>query len=292
VVRRDTNTNGIIDPYDAMTNPDGDALVYDDSTSATCNTTTYRCEHTGATGAEAGDTCVNDFDCEANGDCIADFGDEGGWPGGYCTKFGCDIAGNDCAGDGKCQERGLGIAICVQACEVAATTDTADRFSDPRDCAPGYNCFWDGTSGAAAGNGGCVPGNYNAIRGGDATGQVGQECTDEEDCYSPFGAGQCRDFGAGNHCTLFDCGAPGMPADVCGEDVTCAQISGSDTSLCVKDCTTADDCLAGNGCWDTTMAGINTGGTTVCFPGCLEDSHCRDTESCVGASMTMTGECM
>jgi hypothetical protein len=293
VVRKDTNGNGFIDPYDAMANPMGDALVYDDSANSTCNTATYRCEHDGTMGAEAGDTCEFDFECEQNGDCIQDFDDpataenEGGWPGGYCTKFGCDIAGNDCAGAGKCQERGLGIAICVQACEVAATTD-GDPFSDPRDCAPGYSCFWDGTSGAGMGNGGCVPGNYNDVR----TANVGEACADETECYSPFGSGQCRDFGAGDHCTLFDCGAPGMPMDVCGTGATCAQISGSDTSLCVKDCTTAADCLPGNGCWDTSVAGINTGGTTVCFPGCLEDSHCGTGERCVGASMTATGECM
>ena len=83
-----------------------------------------------------------------------------------------------------------------------------------------------------------------------------------------------------------------MPADVCGAGATCAQISGSDTSLCVKDCTAPADCLPGNGCWDTSVAGINTGGATVCFPGCLEDSHCLASERCVGASMTATGECM
>jgi hypothetical protein len=105
---------------------------------------------------------------------------------------------------------------------VAATTDTADRFSDPRDCAPGYSCFWDGTGGAGMGNGGCVPGNYNAIRAGDATGQVGQACTTEEDCVSPFGAGQCRDFGAGDHCTIFDCGAPGAIGRAVSEDVPVA----------------------------------------------------------------------
>jgi hypothetical protein len=121
---------------------------------------------------------------------------------------------------------------------------------------------------------------------------VGAACTDETTCYSPYGLGQCRDFGAGNHCTMFDCAAPGLGADVCGAGAMCASISGSDTTLCIKECTTAMDCLAGNGCWDTTVAGIDTGGATVCFPGCLEDTHCRTGQTCVGASMTMVGECM
>ncbi len=288
VIREDSNDNGLLDPYDATMNPGGDHLVYDASTNATCNTTTARCLHDGAAGAEAGDTCYDDFDCEENGDCIPDDGEDGNWPGGYCTKFGCDVAGNDCAPDGKCQERGLGISICVQACQVAATTDSADRFSDPRDCRPGYSCFWDGTGGAAAGNGGCVPGNYNDER----TANIGAACTTEATCYSPYGLGQCRDFGAGNHCTLFDCGAPGVPADVCGADAVCAMVSGSTTTLCIKTCTTAADCLAGNGCWDTTMAGITTGGDKVCFPGCLTDGDCRTTERCMGATMTMVGDCV
>jgi hypothetical protein len=287
VRRDDTNDNMLNDPYDAMMNPGGDRLIYDSSTNATCNTATFRCLHDGG-GGEAGDICHNDFDCEQNGDCIPDDGEEGNWPGGYCTKFGCDVAGNECAGDGKCQERGLGIYLCVQACQVAATTDPADRFSNARDCRPGYSCFWDGEGGPVPDNGGCVPGDYNSV----TTPNVGSACTDASTCYSPYGLGQCRDFGAGNHCTLFDCGAPGVPTDVCGTNAVCAQVTGSTTTLCIQTCTTAADCLAGNGCWDTTMAGITTGGESVCFPGCLENSHCRTGESCVGATAMMVGECM
>jgi len=294
VYRKDTNDNGIIDPYDATTNPTGDALVYDATPNGTCNMMTYGCEHDGG-GGEAGDNCTDDTECEANGDCIADdSADTGGWDGGYCTKFGCDLAGNDCAGAGKCQERGLGIALCVKACQVSNIETPSDVYSANADCGGGYSCFWDGTSGNTAGNGGCVPGNYNDIREGDDTGQTGETCTDETDCNSPYGAGQCRDFGAGNHCTLFDCGAPGVEPGVCGTNGTCASVSGSDTTLCAKVCTAAEDCLDGNGCWDTSMAGITPGtpGQLICFPGCLEDSNCRTGQTCVGASATMVGDCM
>jgi hypothetical protein len=137
-------------------------------------------------------------------------------------------------------------------------------------------------------NGGCVPGNYNAVR----TPNVGASCVDESTCYSPYGAGQCRDFGAGGHCTLFDCLAPGVPADVCGTGALCAMVSGSDTTFCAQTCTSASQCNPGNGCWDTSVAGIATGGSRVCFPGCLDTADCRAGETCVGASMTMIGSCV
>ncbi len=287
VIRDDTNGNGYIDPYDAMSNPSGDRLVYDASTSARCNAVTARCEHNGTSGAEAGDTCDNDFECERNGDCIQDLGSAGGWPGGYCTRFGCDVPGVTCAGSGVCQSRGLGIALCVAPCEVGRNVSTS-RFSGALGCRSGYTCFWDGVGSAGTTNGGCIPGNYNAVR----TPNIGASCTDESTCYSPYGAGQCRDFGSGNHCTLFDCGAPGIPSDVCGTGALCASVTGADTTFCVKTCTDASQCLSGDGCWDPSTAGIGTGGSTVCFPGCLTTADCRSGETCVGASSTMVGECV
>jgi hypothetical protein len=191
-----------------------------------------------------------------------------------------------CAGSGACQARGLGVATCLAPCEVARNVTTS-RFSGALGCRAGYSCFWNGVSGSGT-NGGCIPGNYNAVR----TPNIGASCFDESTCYSPYGAGQCRDFGGGSHCTLFDCAAPGMPSNVCGTGALCVQVSGSDTSFCARSCTSASQCLAGNGCWDTSTAGVVTGGSNICFPGCLADADCRTTERCIGASMTMVGECL
>jgi hypothetical protein len=288
VRRADTNGDGVIDPYDATYNPEGDRLKCETDVRAWCDTATSRCRHEGTPGAQAGDPCTDDFECEADGECLPDDGEESAFPDGYCFKRGCELVGNECAGDGVCQDRAFGFAACLAPCEVAATDPEGDRFAPSRDCRPGYACFWDGTSGDVPDNGGCIPANESDVR----TPNVGDACGDDAECYSPFGLGQCRDLGAGDHCTLFDCGAPGMPADVCGDAALCAQVSGSAVSLCIATCLTAEDCLAGNGCWDTSVAGINTGGSAVCFPGCLEDAHCRATESCVGATMTSVGQCM
>ncbi len=287
VRRADTNGDGVIDPYDATDNPEGDRLKCETEVRAYCDMATGRCRHEGIPGAQAGDPCTDDFECEADGECLVDRGADGGFPGGYCIKRGCDLAGNECAGEGKCQERGFGFPACLAPCEVAATDTADDPFAPSRDCRAGYTCFWDGTSGASTTNGACIPANDNDVR----TPNIGASCANESECYSPFGLGQCRDFGAGDHCTLFDCAAPGMPADVCGDAAVCAPVSGSVTSICIATCESAADCREGNGCWDTSVAGIDTGGATVCFPGCLEDGHCLPTQRCVGASMTSVGQC-
>ena len=113
-------TNGIEDlqtPADCMADASAcggdvnnfDELVYSEVGNPVCSTDSFRCSFTGTAGAEAGDTCTIDTDCEDDGDCINFTNDDGtpAWPGNYCTKFRCDLAGRECAGDGKCQERGL-----------------------------------------------------------------------------------------------------------------------------------------------------------------------------------------
>jgi hypothetical protein len=124
---------------------------------------------------------------------------------------------------------------------------------------------------------------------------------DETECHSPYGGGSCLDldriFTGGDMlpgqptCTFFDCGAPGYPTDICGAGAVCGTFMGSTTTLCLQTCTNASECNEGLGCWDATMAGILTGGASVCMAGCLMDADCRATETCVGASMTSIGAC-
>ena len=88
-----------------------DRLEYRTAANHRCDTNTDRCIHDGTAGAVAGQTCSWDGDCEERGDCIYFEGwhDLADPPGlGYCTKFGCDVPGNACAGGQKCQSRGFG----------------------------------------------------------------------------------------------------------------------------------------------------------------------------------------
>jgi len=280
-----------------LTDTDGDGedeYVYDTAGAWTCNTTTARCEHEPPADAEAGTTCTLGSECELHGRCI----DEASfdvWTGGYCLKFGCDVAGNECAGDGVCDTRAFGSAVCLAPCEVGATDPADDPYAGARDCRGGYACTWNGVD-SGADNGVCVPGSYNDVRAAN-TGASCDPAGDAAECHSPWGQGQCRDWdgdggAGGGYCTVFDCAAPGIDSEIaCGAGNVCAGVADSATSLCLQVCDSAEDCTDGYGCWDTSMAGITTGGETVCFAGCLDDAHCRSGETCVGATATSAGEC-
>ncbi|MEZ4287940.1 MAG: hypothetical protein R3A47_07300 [Polyangiales bacterium] len=95
VARQDTNNSGGLDV--------NDQFVYDVNSTAYCDTNTYRCVKPGDPAAAAGDTCTADSQCEDDGLCISQA--SYGFPGGYCSKFYCDVPGNECANGGVCNER-------------------------------------------------------------------------------------------------------------------------------------------------------------------------------------------
>ncbi len=309
VTRLETNgVDGLQSPDDCMAAPadcggsatNFDRLTYDTSSAATCSTDTYRCEGSPSNAdAEGGDPCTEDVECEAEGFCIGET-DEGAWDSGYCTRFRCDIDGIDCAGDGVCQERGFGIAICSAGCTVADGADPADnstwvgeQASARGGCREGYGCFWNGTGGAGVpDNGACVPTNLNAV----AAPNVGGECEDDEDCWSPFGNGFCinsdddSSFPAG-YCSYRDCAAPGLPADVCGAETLCIDADGEsgDLTICVNECATPEDCRPGYGCNDTDGDPATPG---FCFDSCTPGgTDCRDGETCTAEPGSMFGSC-
>ncbi|MEM6958786.1 MAG: hypothetical protein AAF645_24095, partial [Myxococcota bacterium] len=166
-----------------------DNLVF--NAAASCNTDTYECEGQSFNEtASGGDICNDSTECEEDGFCISGVGqceftneagvtfetnvnctddsrctaigtdDEDGvcagdeWAGGSCTRFDCDVPGNECANDGICQERGLGVFLCLDGCTVGGGASV-----DPEDpatwitteanggCRDGYSCFWNGVGG-------------------------------------------------------------------------------------------------------------------------------------------------
>jgi hypothetical protein len=260
-----------------------DAVVYDSASAARCDMATRRCKVDGKAGAQAGDPCVRDDDCEEDGLCLtADSGDqEIAFTGGACTKTGCRIAGLECAGDGECLaprswDQPFG-TMCTRPCQHGAEPagDQLGVAGHGQGCRPGYMCSWNGEDAEPAGS--CLPGNYNAI----AANNVGAICDPDNrsaDCFSPFGHGRCMTFGSqtaeASFCTVFDCDTPGMPETVCGTGNTCLALD-DDFNACFKTCTNASVCGAGLAC-----VALGASGPSVCTFGCKVDSECKTGEVC------------
>jgi hypothetical protein len=110
-------------------------------------------------------------------------------------------------------------------------------------------------------------------------------------CYSPFGYGACD---PDLHCTVFECGAEGVPVDICGDSATCIDflpLFGLDLFACLKTCASADDCLPlgarteGDACADVDL---DPNMTLECFPFCLSSDECRDGEVCAVGNRCVT----
>ena len=297
----DCDCAGLMGCSGEMTN--FDALRYNTDSQATCNTDTGRCQFPGTPGVEGGEPCVSsDEECEANGRCIseADFD----WPGGTCTKFRCDLPGNECAGDAVCGDRRVGVHLCLQGCTVADGADPMDSstwITNNGGCRDGYACVWNGSGGAGtANNGHCVPGQFNPEItennfGEPCANDMGMENADSK-CFSPFGQGFCfqesSDGGfPGGYCSMLDCQAPGLPTDVCGEGNVCIDIDGAsgDVTACLKGCDNADACREGYACADIDGNPMTSGG--ACLPNCTTNEECRMGETCTIPMGEMFGTC-
>jgi hypothetical protein len=275
-----------------------DALAYDDDSLAFCDPESSRCKHSGGGSAATGDACERLDDCEADGLCIQPLQTFAGlrFPGGTCTKLGCNIEGRECVGDGATCSRlrswSPGLVTdyaCLTGCTVGAepAEDQLGADGHGEGCRPGYRCHYNGGAGAQSGV--CVGGNYNAVTDNN----VGAACESEADCYSPFGLGSCvflqiADVAAEiGSCSLRDCNAPGLPEDLCGAGNECIGLNG-DVSFCVKNCTKTDECPEGYACSDDDG---NPGTPRICYPACFADAECRDGEVCEPSPMG-AGRCV
>jgi hypothetical protein len=283
-------------------NNDGqaDSLVYDTESSAVCDPKTSRCSHPGSASVPIGSSCQRLDDCMAGDQCLEGPRAAGGidFPGGYCTRAGCDISGRECAGDAVCQplRPWLGAAnetpLCLLSCDVGAESDEnkLGAKGHGEGCREGYRCHYNGGEGAA--DGVCVGGVYNDIR----TNNIGKACTSNNECYSPYGYGQCLIYSATEariraprgSCTLIDCAAPGLPDDVCGAGNECIAFSG-DLTFCIHNCTTADECAEGYACTDDDE---DPSSPNVCYPACARTADCRTTERCQLAAGATAGRCI
>lgn len=271
---------------DAM---NSDPLVYNDDPALGCNMDTFECRRPGNPDAEAGDPCTESSDCETDGRCLDEETFEA-FEGGYCIKDRCDLAGRECGSNAICanlQSDTDPFFACVGSCNVAEGHNAADPsewLTNNGSCeSDSHACLFDRTNNS----GFCFPGEFNDV----TENNVGGACDDASDCWSPFGVGRClteRNGFDNGYCTVNDCAAPGLPADICGEGNSCVTFDPmTNFALCLQGCENASECGAGLGC-----LALQTGATEkFCFSGCSEDADCRAGESCNGATAMSLGTC-
>jgi hypothetical protein len=133
-----------------------------------------------------------------------------------------------------------------------------------------------------------VGGNYNDV----TKNNVGASCKTDAECYSPYGLGTCQTFRlkasdpVAGICTIVDCGAPGLPADLCGEGNECVSGGDTDETSCDHHCKDATECPMGFACTDDDNIKATP---KTCIPPCRTDADCRSGEKCTVVGTTSSG---
>ncbi|MEM1415731.1 MAG: hypothetical protein AAGH15_12565, partial [Myxococcota bacterium] len=221
VIREETNgIPGIQTGADceAVPSPCGfagpDQLRFVTTAMPTCNTETFECEVMGSPDAEAGDPCRGTVECETGGQCEQESdvfnlpdGDVILWEGGYCFGPQC-TSDADCAGDGVCgggrSEIWTGFEdTCLVGCDLTVGVDAGDPstwLTGRGGCDEGYFCV-SNADGASPEEGVCFPDRVDpfsangafiqAFGSGPTEANIGAPCTENNECFNPFGFGRC-----------------------------------------------------------------------------------------------------
>lgn len=284
---------------DANGDGEPDMVDYDSESEQTCDDKTGRCIH--ASGPQAdGQSCSRDEDCSDDGLCIPPNAAPAGqrFPGGYCTRRGCEVEGRECDSGTFCESLRpwLGESetepLCFARCKIGAEEESLrlGKSGHGEGCRTGFRCHYNGGVGAASGV--CVGGVYNDVK----TNNVGAACKTNDECYSPYGLGYCLAYALSGNvqtpgiCTIMDCGAPGIPKDVCGLGNECVS-QDSDQSTCLHNCKAATECPTGFACTDDDGEKATP---KTCFPLCLTAADCRMNERCqpLPSSTSGAGTCV
>lgn len=218
-----------------------------------CDATTGDCITGSNPGAHVDDDCTTDADCRPpRGSCFA----------GRCQEDDCDRGGSYACASGE-------------ACVGESLDDRADvlTFACARSCTPGIDATGPRAGGACLNGQICVPFdadpgglsttghcawfNDHAYVSGNPAAHVGDRCTRNDDCPSPFGYGLCN----GGTCAMRFCNTSafeGMP-DPCGPNQHCVtgMIPGATsrwlqtvvhTGACFAGCDASTPCPSGQVC--------------------------------------------
>lgn len=251
--------------------------IYDATSDATCDAVTGSCIGLPfQPDARPGDPCTSSRDCGSLGHCLTT------WPGGgYCTRLGCTLDGRGCEPGSICHPLYLhSDGSCLRSCTFADETDPSQilgRGGGDPDCrSPGYHCM--PLEGGPAG--GCFAGNFNDV----TEPNVGEPCTGNADCYSPYGLGACGGVFGVRYCTITQCGpvpfghSGGTRSTLCPEGTVCVG-DPRVYSHCLRTC---DPALAGADCPAQHVChSMGDPRTPVCFPRCRGDGDCGGRDRCL-----------
>ena len=257
----------------------------------------YACINPGREGARFGDACDHDSECPVDGQCWAWRDPETGeeyYPGGYCSRMACHLAGRGCEdAGGACINSGSveePMGICIRPCHTG--TDASDpSFECRRTPGEEHACFpissWAWVGGAPTGgeDGYCFPGNYSS-----GTGGLGEPCEDVSDCASPLGIGECADWWILPFCTVHcnetlaegaaicgPAGTGGVAEGICGWNMCWPGCDGPGAPLGSNGCDRTDQACAPLSTFDsaTYVASGASRPTGFCMPMCASDEQCE-----------------
>jgi hypothetical protein len=228
----------------------------DDPEETTDCMASYACVNLGTPGSRFGDPCEHDSHCPVDGACWAwrdpDTGEEY-YPGGYCSRMGCNYAGRGCEDAGGACINSGGLedprGFCVRPCHTGSDATDSD-FECRRTPGQEHACFpvsswaWVGGPPAGGEDGYCFPGNYGA-----GTGGLGDACEDGGECASPLGLGECADWWVLPFCTVRCNETLAVDEGICGPAGTGGVATGiCGWNMCWPGCDTPGGALGANGC--------------------------------------------
>lgn len=219
-----------------------------------------------------GAPCTRDDQCPMGGFCLSE--DLGGYPGGTCIGFGCDVERDEgCDGDAHCVPGGGGGGgVCLDGCASDA------------DCRPGYACR---APAAYPDRRLCTPAcrNDDACTGTNVCNPALGTC---DEPFDPRLLGQpCSRFRGGcEGGTCLSEGETGFPGAYCayvgctvGDDSSCpaggaCAPGAGGANVCLDACASDGDCRAGYACRNVDPS--NPASSRACLPACTDDAQCAN----------------
>jgi hypothetical protein len=192
---------------------------------------------------------------------------------GICS-YDCTADATVCGTANGCVAGANNMKYCLPGCTPALGSNQCDGAGTACDytgvCIPACTADSDCNAAGAPATGYCNLDLGDCLTAGSPTAQIGDSCSDSTQCPRN---GVCIQQGAAAFCATVACDLGG--AFSCPSGAACVPAAQGSTmnaiiSLCLKICTSATDCGAGQSCLDP---GI---GQKVCIPGipCASDSDC------------------